>query len=58
MRKIKRSKFHYMFHRNSICLSVLSKNFVAKKGGFIRACMRKIGDMIRGQVRILYLLFL
>ena len=34
------------------------QKFCRQKGGFIRACMRKIGDMIRGQVRILYLLFL
>ena len=27
-------------------------------GGFIRACTKKSGNMIRHQVRILYLLFL
>ncbi len=36
---------------------ILTPNQI-QHGGFIRASVKKIGDMIRDRVRILYLLFL
>ncbi len=38
-------------------LCILTPNQI-QYGGFIRASVKKIGDMIRDRVRILYLLFL
>jgi hypothetical protein len=45
-------------HRHRRC-DVMCKGSIVKfkHGGFIRARMRKSGDMIRDQIRILYLLF-